>query len=143
IVAHVGDVDLEREVAVWQLVDEDGVIEVARGFAIYGDDGQIAKIAPALQLGARDESRNGLSLIDDFRWKAVRQMMLSDYDFDIDAEIVRRAENFDYASDRGDMPVAIVEQFSVDDHTVQIAGVGDFDWCRPDAIHLGGGWWSR
>ncbi len=40
----VGDVDLELEIAVRQVADEDGVVEVACGLAIDGDDGQRAVI---------------------------------------------------------------------------------------------------
>ena len=47
VVADVGDVDLEFEVAVGEGLDEDGVVEVAGGFAVDGDDGEVAEVAAA------------------------------------------------------------------------------------------------
>ena len=38
VVADVGDMDVQRVVAVRQPVDPDGVIEIARGLAVDGDD---------------------------------------------------------------------------------------------------------
>ena len=37
---HVGDVDLKFVVAIGELAHEDGVVKVAGGFAVDGDDGQ-------------------------------------------------------------------------------------------------------
>lgn len=47
VVADVGDVDLQGVVAVGEEIDEDGVVEVAGGFAIDGDDGEVAEILAA------------------------------------------------------------------------------------------------
>ena len=44
VMAYVRDVNLQRIVAVRQLVDQYGVIEIARRFAVDGHDGQIAEI---------------------------------------------------------------------------------------------------
>jgi hypothetical protein len=38
-------VDLQFEIAVGKMADGDGVVEVAGGFAVDGDDGQRAEIA--------------------------------------------------------------------------------------------------
>ena len=45
--ADVGDVDLEGVVAVGEPVHPNGVIEIARGFAIDGDDVEVAEILAA------------------------------------------------------------------------------------------------
>ena len=45
VFGHVGDVDLELVAAVGAIGDENGVVEVAGGLAVDGDDGQLAKVA--------------------------------------------------------------------------------------------------
>ena len=51
--AHVGNVNLQRVVAVRQLVHQHGVVEIARGFAVDGHDRQIAEIAPPFEFRRR------------------------------------------------------------------------------------------
>ncbi len=53
VVRDVRDVHLQLEVAVRQRADVDGVVEIARGFAVDGDDGQIAEIAAPAQVRFR------------------------------------------------------------------------------------------
>ena len=48
---YVGDVHLKLEMPVGQSGYADGVVEVARRFAVNGDDGKIAEIAAAGELG--------------------------------------------------------------------------------------------
>ncbi len=55
VVSHVGDVDLEFVVAVVEMANRDGVVEVAGGFAVDGDDGEITKIATSTDLGGVDD----------------------------------------------------------------------------------------
>jgi len=45
-VGHVCDVYLEFVVAAIDLLDGDGVVEVARRFAVDRDDGESAEVAP-------------------------------------------------------------------------------------------------
>ena len=88
--AHVGDVHLQREVAVRQLVHQHGIVEIARRLAVDRNDGQSAKIAPAFQIRRRDDGGHRLRLFHHLGRKTVRQMVLADDDLDIDAEIARR-----------------------------------------------------
>ena len=53
----VGDVHLQMPRAVGAALDVDGVVEIARGFAVDGDDGQMAKIFAALRVGIADRLR--------------------------------------------------------------------------------------
>ena len=53
VVADVGDVDLELPVAIRERLDENGVVEVARSFAVYGDDGEAAEVPTNIPLGWR------------------------------------------------------------------------------------------
>ena len=52
--------------------------------------------------------------------KLVRQMMLADDDLDIDAEIVRAAEDLDHAADGAAALLRKFEQLDIDDHAVQL-----------------------
>ena len=96
----VGDVDLQFEVAVVQMLHRHGVVEIARGFAVDGDDGQVAKIASPLQFRPGIDGSACLCFFEDSRRETVRQMVLADDDLDVHAEIVFIAENFDYSSTR-------------------------------------------
>ena len=53
VVADVGDVDLQRVVAVGEAIHQDGVVEIARGFAVDGDDRQVAEVAAAREYRPR------------------------------------------------------------------------------------------
>ena len=85
VMRDVGDVYLKFEVSVGEQSHANGVIEVARCFAVNGDDSEVAKITTAGQLGLCDflffVSRFG----QDFVGKNVRQVMLANYEFDVHA----------------------------------------------------------
>ncbi len=96
VVRHVGDVDLQFEVAVRHAAHGDGIVEVARGFAVDGDDGQRAIIAPMAQFARRDHRIELLRLLQNLDRETMRQVEFADDDLDIDAEIVFVAENLDH-----------------------------------------------
>src|ERR1019366_2140811 len=124
VVGYVGDVDLQFVVAIFQLADVDGIVEIARGFAIDGDNRKLAGIAAGTQGFGRDVGGNGLGFFDHCWRKAVGQVKLADHDLDIDAEVVFFAECFDYAATRvlrGAWPVG---DFHVDDYAFQIPRIG-------------------
>ena len=75
--------------------DEDGIIEVARGFSVDGDDGQIAKVAATLQFARGMIGSESPALLQDVGGKTVGQMKFADHDFDVDAEIVFAAKYLD------------------------------------------------
>ncbi len=52
--SDVRNVDLQFEIAVCRATHEDGIVKVARGFAINCDDRKIAEIAPRTNFGARN-----------------------------------------------------------------------------------------
>ena len=92
VVADVGDVDVQRVVAVRQAVHPDGVVEIARGFAVDGDDGHVAEIAAAFELRRGDRGRDRPAPARRTSGgKLVRQVVLADDDLDVDAEIVGMA----------------------------------------------------
>ena len=88
VVADVGDVDVQRVVAVGELVDPDGVVEVAGGLAVDGDDRHLAEVAAAFEFLRGDHDGDGLGLLDHLGREAMRQVVLADDDFDVDSEIV-------------------------------------------------------
>jgi len=86
----VGDVHLQVPAAVGAMLDVDGVVEIARGLAVNGDDGQVAEIFAASALGFADGLRAALGLVQDFGGENVREMMFADNDFGVDAKIAGR-----------------------------------------------------
>ena len=97
---YVGDVDLEFVVAVFELADVDGVIEIAGGFSVDGDDGKTAVVAAVAQFVGVNNIFDGLRFFDDFGREAVGQVKFADHDLDVDSEVVFFAENFDDAAAR-------------------------------------------
>ena len=63
VVRDVSNVDLEFIVAIGQ-GERDGIVKVARGFTIDGDDGQIAEITAARQFGGHNRGGNGAGFGD-------------------------------------------------------------------------------
>src|ERR1035437_8957316 len=138
IVADVGDVDVQGEVAVREATDPDGVVEIARRLAIDGDDGHVAEVAAPLDVGLGDPSGHRLRLLDDLGRELVGQVGLADDDLHVDAKIVGVAENFDHAADRGRAALGILQQFDVDHHAVQFGDARHVGRGHPDAVERGG-----
>src|SRR5664279_3544719 len=86
--------------AVLHTADGDGVVEVARGFAVDGDDRQCAIVSPMAQLAGRDNWLELLRLLQHLDGKTMRQVELADDDLNIHAEVVFVAENLDHAAAR-------------------------------------------
>src|ERR1022692_2571619 len=135
ILGYVGDVDLEFVVSVFELADVDRVVEIARGFSVDGDDREIAVVAAAVERLGRNLGCNSLRFFDYFGREAVRQMILADHDFYIDAEIRFFAEDFYDAAARilrGAWPVG---DFYVYYYAFQILPVGvDFGFVAYDSV---------
>src|SRR5262249_34682555 len=129
VLGDVGDVDLQFVVTVLELAHVDGVIEVTRGFTVDGDDRKRAIVAPLTERARWDDGFDGLRFLEHFGGEAVRQVELADHDFDVDAEIVLVAEDFDdFAARilRGRRPVG---DFDINDYVFKIVGdgaMGDF-----------------
>ena len=118
--AHVGDVHLQRPVAVAQRLHPHGVVEIARGFAVDGDDIQLAKIAAAGELVRRNRPGNCARLFQNLVGKVMRDVMRTDENLDVDAEIVGQAQDLDDAAHRPVAVFAEIQDFRGDDHAVQI-----------------------
>src|SRR5207302_1813499 len=136
VVGYIGDVNLQLEVVVRQQANRDRVVEVARGFAVNGDDGQATEVAAALQFGSRDNRGCILRFLQDGSGEVVRKMELADGDLYVHAEVVLAAENFDDSSAgilRGRGPIG---DFYVHDDALQVVPVGAAgDFVAQDAFH--------
>ena len=60
VVGHVGDMYLEFVVPALNLTNSDGIVEVAGGFAVDGDDREIAEITPLLDFRRWNDGLNTL-----------------------------------------------------------------------------------
>jgi hypothetical protein len=67
VVGDVGDVYLEFVVATVNLTDSDGIVEVAGGLSVDGDDWEIAEITPSLELRRWNDGLNTLCLGENLR----------------------------------------------------------------------------
>src|SRR5260370_42016279 len=74
-------------------------------------------------------------MLNSVRRKAMRQVMLADHDLDVHAEIVRAAEDFNYAAYSGFVVLGEFEQLDVDDQAFHIAGVCDDDGLDAHAVN--------
>src|SRR5579863_124374 len=98
VVSDVGDVDLQLPAAVAAAFDVHGIVEIARGFAVDGDDGEIAEVLAACAVGIGDGKREAFGFLQNILGKNVRKMMLANNDFGVDAEIAGTSKNFDDAA---------------------------------------------
>ena len=126
---------LQREVPVGQAVYQHGVIEIARGFAIDSDDGQVTKIAAARQVRLRDGLRNAPRFLDHLRWKTVGDVVLADHDLHIHTEFIGGAQHFDHASGRAIAVVAVIQNVHVDNQAIQIGRAGDDTFFHANPVY--------
>src|SRR5260221_9084946 len=97
--ADVGNVDVQGEISIRQRIDPDGVVEIARGFAVNRYYVHAAKIAAALRLRVRNGDEYILRLLHRIWREAMRQVVLANHNLDIHAEVVGTAEDFDHTPD--------------------------------------------
>ena len=80
--------------------------------------GRSRKSRRPASIGLGDRGGHRLGLLDDLGRELVGQVVLADDDFDVDAEIVGVAENFDDAAHGGSATLGILQQFDVDHHAI-------------------------
>jgi hypothetical protein len=108
----------------FRVADVDGVVEIARGFAVDGDDGKLAVVAAMTRSSASGISDAMAALLRSLRAGSGEAVKLADHDLDVDAEIVFFAENFDDAAARILRGAGPVGDFYIDDYAFQILPVG-------------------
>src|SRR5690348_2694236 len=95
---HVGNVHLKMPVAIGPALYVNGVIEIARRFAINRDNRQAAKILTAGALRITDRRGALLGFLHDFGGEKVWKMVFADDDFGVDPEFARAPQDFDNAA---------------------------------------------
>ena len=113
--------DLQFEIAVLQSAYEDGIIEVARSFAINGNYRKIAKVAPLADLRGRNNRLNCCCLTEHLLRKPVWQVVFADDDFYVNAKVVFVPQNFDDPSSRLLGRRRPVGDLNINDDVFQIA----------------------
>src|SRR5271165_2580581 len=134
--SYVGDVHLQLEVAVGHAAHADGVVEIARGLAVDGDDGQRAIIATVAQLGRRDERLELLRLLQHLDGKFMWQVVLADDDLDIHAEVVFIAEDLDDAAARVLRRRRPIGDLDVNHQAFEVVPLAAAGFAAEDAITL-------
>src|ERR1700736_430546 len=135
--AHVGNVHVQFVIAVRQALHPDGVVEIAGGLAVDGYDVHCAEIFASNQLLRPNGDGDLLGLIQDLQGESVRNMMLANYDLDVDAEVIRVSKNLDDAPDGVLVTLWIFEDFDVDDHAVEVGNILHLRRRDADAVLLG------
>jgi len=123
VVGDVGDVHLKEPAAVFAALDVNGVVEVAGGFAVNGDDGEFAEIFPAGAVAFGNGQGEALGLLQNFAGEGMGKMMFANDDFGIHTEIAGTAKDFDDASGGRSAGARIAEEFDVDDGAVELRDV--------------------
>ena len=116
-------VDLQRIVAIVELLHPNGIVEIARRLAVYCDNLQPAKIAATRQFRLRNLLHNCPRFVNHRLRKPVRDMMLTDHDFDVDAEIILMPQDLDDPPHRVPATLRKFEDLHIDDHVVHLADV--------------------
>src|SRR5215472_7550484 len=112
ILGDVSDVHLKMP-AVPSAFDVNGVIEIARGFAIDGHNRQMAKIFTSRAFGLADGPGAKLRFLEDLAREGMRQVMLSDDDFGVYTEFAWTTQNLDDATAWCGAPSWIARQLDV------------------------------
>ena len=124
IFGHVGDVDLKLVASIGAIGDEDGVIEVAGGLAVDGDDGQARESRRAAGDRCLVEMGDGASFGEDMLGKDARQLVLADHHFHVNAKIIGSPEDFDHAANGGTRGRGPTGDLDVDDQAVALRASG-------------------
>jgi hypothetical protein len=123
IVGNVGDVHLKEPAAVVAALDVNGVVEVAGGFAVNGNNGELAEIFPPGAIVFRNGQGETLGFMQKFVGESVGKMMLANDDFGIHTEIAGAAKYFDDAPGGRSAAARIAEEFNVDDGAVELGNM--------------------
>jgi hypothetical protein len=120
VVGDVGDVDADLHVAIGKFAEGDGVVEIAGGIGIDGDNEVAAEIFAADRAIGKFDGGKGFGLGESFGRESGGEIEFPDNGKDIDAWIGGSAESFDEEAFGVGSAIFPVDQFS--DHLV--AGFG-------------------
>jgi hypothetical protein len=114
VVGDVGDVDADLHVAVGKFAKRDGVVEIAGGVGVDGDDKVATKILPADGAIGEFDGGKGFGLGESFGRESGGEIEFPDDGKDIDAWIGGSAESFDEEAFGVGLPIFPVDQFCDD-----------------------------
>jgi hypothetical protein len=120
VVGDVGDVDTDLHVAIGKFAEGDGVVEIAGGVGVDGDDEVATKIFPSDRAIGKFDGGKGIGLGEGLGRESGGEIEFPDNGKDIDAWIGGSAEPFDEEAFGVGSAIFPVDQFS--DHLV--AGFG-------------------
>ena len=123
VLRHIGNVDLQFEIAVGESAHGDGIVEVARGLTVDGDDRQGAEVTAEAKFQRRDDGGDVLRLIERCCGKMMRQVKLADDHLNVDAEVVGAAENLNDAAPRILRGRGPVGDFNVNHHAFEVVPI--------------------
>ncbi len=123
VLSDVGDMDLQEPTTALAALHIDRVVEIARGFAVDGDDRKAAKILASGQIGFRNGARQQFGFLGNFGGERVGQVMLADDDFGVHAEIAGAPENFDHAANGRGAFAGVSQEFGVNDGAIELGDV--------------------
>jgi hypothetical protein len=120
VVGDVGDVDTDLHVAVGEFAEGDGVVEIAGGVGVDGDDEVATKIFPSDRAIGKFDGGKGFGLGESFGRESGGEIEFPDNGKDIDAWIGGSAEPFDEEAFGVGSAIFPVDQFCND----LVAGFG-------------------
>ena len=114
VVRDVGDVNADLHVAIGKFPERDGVVEIAGGVGVDGDDEVATKILPADGAIGEFDGGKGFGLGESFGRESGGEIEFPDNGKDIDAWIGGSAESFDEEAFGVGLPIFPVDQFCDD-----------------------------
>ncbi len=111
---HVGDVDTDLHVAVGEFAEGDGVVEIAGGVGVDGDDEVATKIFPSDRAIGEFDRGKGFGLGEGFGRESCGEIEFPDDGEDVDAWIGGAAEAFDEEAFGVSSAIFPVDQFGDD-----------------------------
>ncbi len=130
----VGDVHVQNELAIVEAIHPNGVVEVARGFTVDGDDVVATEISTSRGVGRAGVQRHVVGFQQHRGGEGVRQTVFADDHFDVDAEVVALPEHFDDATHAQAPAVGRFHHFRMYDQAVQVLGGDSALGCGADAV---------
>src|SRR6267143_424168 len=125
VMRDVRDVDLEVPASISAMLDVDGIVKVARGFAVNGDDGKMAKILAPVAIRIAHRLRTNLRFLQSFSRERMREVVFADDNLGVNAEFAGTAEYFNDPARGGCAPARITHQLDVDNCPVELLHARD------------------
>jgi len=120
VVRDVGDVDADFHVTVWEFPEGDGVVEIAGGVGVDGDDEFAAEIFPSDRAIGKFDGGKGFGFVEGLGGESCGKIKFPDDGEDVDSWVGGTAKTFDEDAFGVGLAVFPVDQFCDD----LVAGFG-------------------